>query len=483
MTMNSLTKPGWFLAWLMGMSLFGVCIASNNPVYFRSDIGIATNVGQLPDRFEAPTKLRWRTPVDSGQSTPIVWGNRIFLTSYRAAERELAAIALDRETGQLVWKQRVTAERIEELHPTMGNPATATPACDGERLYAFFGSFGVLCYDLDGKKLWEHPLGPFQDEYGASSSPVLVGGKVVLCEDHDKDSYLIALDARTGKRLWRTPRPEAVRSYSTPAVWNLNGRSELLVAGALELAGYDPSNGEKLWWVNGLARIVIPAPVPVGDTIFMASWTPGGDTGAKVTFSPWKTAIGNWDKNGDGKLAKAEIADRQVLDRYYRMDLNQDGLLDQAEWERHAAVFLRAENAALAIRPSGRGDLTDKAVIWKYPRGAPYVPTPLVHNGVFWMVKDGGIVTRLEAASGRVISEERLPGPGNYYASPVAGDGKVYFASEAGVVSVIADEPAWRVISSHKFEAKIYGTPMLDRNRIYIRTQEALHCFEAASAN
>lgn len=292
------------------------------------------------------------------------------------------------------------------------------------------------------------------------------------------DGFLIALDTRTGKVVWKTARPDAVRSYATPMVWTGEGRRQLVVAGSLQLAGYDPANGEKLWWVNGLARIVIPAPVPAGDTIFIAAWTPGGDASARITLAPWKTALEQWDRNGDGKLSQAEITDRNVLERYQRMDLDEDHLLNQAEWERHAEIFRRAENAALAIKPSGRGDLTDKAVVWKYRRGTPYVPSPLVSQGVLWMVKDGGIVTRLDTASGRMLSEERLPGLGNYYASPVAGDGKVYFASEPGMVSVVADEPQWRVISSRKFDGKIYATPVLGGNQVIIRTADFLHCYE-----
>ena len=480
--MRSISRYFLFLAHLTLAANIGAAAVGTTATYFRSDAGIAgTDTHNLPDRFDAPTKLLWRTPVDSGQSSPIVASGKIFLTTYRAADRELATVALDAESGQVLWKQTAPVERIEQLHPTMGSPAAATPACDGERLFVFFGSSGLICYDLDGKKLWEHALGPFRDEYGASSSPMLIDDKVVLCEDHDIDSFLIAIDARTGKMAWKTPRPDAVRSYATPVAWTNNGRKQLLVAGALELAGYDPSNGEKLWWVNGLARIVIPAPVPVADMIYMASWAPGGDVGAKLTLDPWATALEKWDKNGDGKLAKNEVGDRAVLERYLRMDLDQDGLLDQLEWKRHAAVFRRAENAVLALKPAGRGDLTDKAVVWKYQRGTPYVPTPVVHNGVLWMVKDGGIVTRLDTASGRMLSEERLPGPGSYYASPVAGDGKVYFASEGGVVTVVADEPEWRVISSHKFEAKIFGTPALSGNHIFIRTEKSLDCYEHQS--
>ncbi len=420
--------------------------------------------------------------MDSGQSTPVIWGNRIFLTAWRAAGHELATVALDRESGRMLWKQKVPVEHLETVHPTMGNPAAATPACDGQRLFVFFGSTGVICYDLEGNKLWEHPFGPFQDEYGASSSPVLLDDKLFLCEDHDIGSFLTALDARTGKTLWQTSRPDAVRSYSTPAIWQSQGRNQLVVAGSIELAGYDPANGEKLWWVDGLARIVIPAPVPAGDTILMASWTPGGDAAARITLESWAVALQKWDKNGDGKLSRSEVGDPAVRDRFFRMDLNQDGLLDQAEWERHAAVFLHAENAVLAVKPVGRGDLTDKAVAWKYMRGSPYVSSPLARGGLLWMVKDGGIVTRLDISTGQLVSDERLPAQGAYYASPVAGDGKVYFASENGVVSVVADAPEWRLISSHKFDGKIYGTPVLDHNRIYIRTEAALYCFEHAAA-
>jgi outer membrane protein assembly factor BamB len=176
-------------------------------------------------------------------------------------------------------------------------------------------------------------------------------------------------------------------------------------------------------------------------------------------------------------LAKAEINDAEVLDRFFRMDLDQSGDLDQKEWERHAEVFRRAQNTALALQPSGQGDLTAKATIWKHQRGAPYVSSPLVHNGIFWMVKDGGIVTKLDAATGRLLQEERLPGMGSYYASPVAGDGKLYFAGELGAVSILSDETEWRVLSSHDFHEKIYATPVLDHGRIYLRTDKALYCF------
>jgi len=223
---------------------------------------------------------------------------------------------------------------------------------------------------------------------------------------------------------------------------------------------------------------VIPIPVPAGDMVYMASWAPGADSGQRLTLDPWKAALGKWDANKDGKLLKAEVDDAQVLDRFYRMDLDQSGTLDGKEWDRHAEVFQRAQNAILALKPSGDGELSDGDLVWKYHRGVPYVATPLVHEGSVWMVKDGGIATKLDARTGRVLHEERLPGIGNYYASPVAGDGKIYFASELGVLSVVSASGEWKVLAKHDFREKIYATPVINKSRVLIRTEKALHCFQ-----
>ena len=448
--------------------------------YFRSNTGVGAGAAASPGDLDAPEVLRWRIPLDSGHSSPILHGAKIFLTTYRPDSRELAAVALDEATGKLLWRNPVIPERVEQTHP-IGNPATATVACDGQRVFVFFGSAGLFCYDLDGRKLWEQRMGPFRDEYGAGSSPILIDDKVILNQDHDTDSFLVAFDQATGRQLWKVARPDAARSYSTPILWSQGERRELLVAGALQLSAYDPANGNRIWWINGLARIVIPTPVPAGDRIYMASWAPGGDAGKRLALDPWPSALAKWDADKDGKLSKSEIDDKEVLDRFNRMDLDQDGKLNQQEWERHAQFFSRAQNAVMALKPVGQGELDQSTVVWKHSRGVPYVSTPVLDRGTLWMVKDGGIVTKLDAASGKLLQEERVPGMGNYFASPVVGDGKVYFASEGGIVSVVASEPDWKVISSRNFREKIYATPLLDRGRIFLRTEQALYCFSGAT--
>ena len=453
---------------------FSSYLAFAGDIYFRSDRGIGAAAGQLPEKFDAPL---WKTELPPGHSTPVIAGGRIFVTCYDSPSNELATAALEEKTGRLIWKQIAPASRLESVH-RVGSPASATPACDGQRLYIFFGSYGLICYDLNGKELWEHPFPPFQDEYGAASSPVLIDGKVILEQDHDINSFVMALDSATGKQLWKTDRPDAVRSYSTPAVWERNGKKEILVAGALQLISYEPATGKQLWSKDGLARIVIPVPVPLGDMVYMASWAPGGDSGQRLSLDSWQTALAKWDANKDSLLAKAEINNPEVLERFFRMDLDQNGTLNQQEWNRHAEFFKRAQNAILAIKPSGTAALSEGDLVWKYQRGIPYVATPLVHQGSVWMVKDGGIVTRLDARTGRVLHEERLPGIGNYYASPVTGDGKVYFASELGVLSVVSAASEWKVLAKHEFHEKIYATPVINNGRLYVRTEKALYCFD-----
>ena len=446
--------------------------------YFRSDHGVAgPAAGALPADLNAPAALRWRVPLPPGHSSPIVSGGRIFLTTYTAADHELATVALDEATGRQLWRRPIKVSQVERTH-SLGSPATATPACDGERVFAFFGSHGLLAYDLSGRPLWEFRAGPFQDEYGAASSPILAAGRVILNQDHDKDSFLLAVDAATGHVAWRVPRPDAVRSYSTPAVWQPAGGPELLVAGALELAGYDPTNGARKWWIGGLARIVIPTPLPVGDTIYMASWAPGGDPGRRLGLDAWPVALQKWDANGDGKLTRAEIKDPEVLDRFFRIDVNQDGALDQAEWERHARYFSEARNSLLAIRPTGKGELPPDAVTWRHPRGSPYVASPVALDGIVYMVKEGGIVTKLDSAKGDLLQEERVPGIGNYFASPVAGDGKVYLANESGVLTVLAAQKSWQVIGTREFHEKIYATPAFGAGTLFVRTEAALYAFQ-----
>ena len=453
--------------------------AGDDSAWFRRDHGVAPERMRLPSEFGEGAERLWRVEMPPGISTPCLCGDSIFVTTFVAESKELATVALDRTTGQIRWKQVAPVKTLEAFH-AVGSPAAATPACNGSQVFSFFGSYGLLCYDLNGNLLWERPLGPFQDEFGASSSPVLVGDKVILNEDHDIDSFLIALDQKTGEVFWKTAREEATRSYATPVVFDNHGRTEILVAGSRQLAAYDPSDGKKLWWFDGLSRIVDSTPVVANGEIYLATWTPGGDSDDRIRMEPFPVALTTFDKNGDGEIGKDELpAGNPILERFFRIDLSQNQGLDQQEWEKHALVFERAQNIAAAIRPGTHGLLPAENVNWNYQRSLPTVPSSVVYGGVLYMVKDGGIITSLDASSGEALKQARAIGGGSYYASIVAGDGKVYLISEGGVVTILKAGRDWSILGSHDFKERILATPVISDGLMLIRTDNALYAFRA----
>ncbi|MBL9082737.1 MAG: PQQ-binding-like beta-propeller repeat protein [Planctomycetales bacterium] len=462
--------------------------AAEPSVYFRSNSGIAAaDAVRLPaEEVESDDVVLWRTPLASGHSSPCVCGERIFLTTF--ADGKLATVGLDRASGKVLWTQPAPHDRVEQVHPA-GSPATSTPACDGERVVVFFGSYGLLCYNLDGKVQWQLPLGPFQDEFGSGSSPVLVDGCVLLNQDHDRDNFLLCLDAATGKTLWRTAREGTTRSYATPVVAEfaaskVNDGSakskQILVAGALQLTSYDFATGKPLWSIDGLARIVNTTPLVIGDMLYVATWSPGGDSEARIGMEPWNTALAQWDKNNDKLLTREECDNPEVLDRFYRIDLDQSQKLDEAEWVKYARVFELAKNSVMALRASDVPGNPPK-LVWQTDKNIPYVPSPLVYRGALYMIKDGGILSALAADDGRTLKVGRVPGGGKFFASPVAGDGKIYLASDKGTLVVVkaADstkDELWEVLASRDFDERTVATPALVDGRIYFRTEAALYC-------
>lgn len=473
--MNRITT----LAVCITVSLLAVPALAGAPTHFRQNSGRIEDKHPLPDNFEQDARIVWRSELQPGLSTPCVYDNSVYLTTYEADKQELATVSLDRRTGELQWKQVCPASKIEPFH-SVGSPAASTVACNGQQVFSFFGSYGLLCYDLSGKLLWKKPMGPFQDEFGASSSPVLVDNLVVLNEDHDLGSFLIGIDQATGSTVWQTNRPEATRSYATPVIWDAGDAKQILVAGALELAAYDARNGEKLWWVKGLSRIVDSTPVLSDGDVFLATWTPGGDSSERISMEPFPEALQSYDKNSDQRLEKHELPEGSpVIPRFFRIDLDQNQKLDAQEWARHASVFQQAKNMAMRVSLGGKGDVTQSNIRWTYRRGLPTVPSSVVYQGLLYMVKDSGIITSLDAETGKRTKTDRAPvGRGNYYASLFAGDGKVYVCSERGVVTVLKAGPRWQVLSSHDFSERIMATPAVADGKMFVRTDAALYCFE-----
>ena len=241
------------------------------------------------------------------------------------------------------------------------------------------------------------------------ASPVIVGNLVVLACDQSLGSYLLALDKRTGKQVWKIDRPEAKSGHSTPMLWkDKDGRDQILLPGSFLLTSYDARTGKKLWWVGGLSFEMKSTPVIGGDTIYVNGYgAPVNDPGNKVSVPPadevWKTA----DTNGDGVIAKAEFPKFTQAFWFDVADLDINGSLNKDEWAYYRAA-LDSENGMLAIRLGGSGDMSDKAIRWKYQRSVPQLPSPLLYHGVLYMVNDNGIVTTLNPETGAVIKQGRF---------------------------------------------------------------------------
>ncbi|MBL8815095.1 MAG: PQQ-binding-like beta-propeller repeat protein [Planctomyces sp.] len=449
--------------------------------YFRRDQGLAPAGTVLPTDFSEGAGRLWRSPVDPGISSPCVAGGLVVVTTWKDGDKELATVALDRTSGQQVWKRVSPLREVEPFH-SVGSPASSTPASNGEQLFVFFGSYGLLCYDLNGKLLWEQPMGPFQDEFGASSSPVLSGNNVVLNEDHDVQSFICAFDQATGELRWKTDREAATRSYSTPFLIGPQGEEQIVIAGSLQMTAYSPNDGTRLWWYDGLSRIVDSTPVVVDGKIIAATWTPGGDSEDRIVMEPFADALKTFDTDDDQEIGESELPEgNEILQRFFRIDLNQNHKLDEAEWIKHSKVFERAKNVAVSLAPGTEGPVAQENVQWTYTRGLPTVPSSVVYDGILYMVKDSGIITSVDIQTGEMLKQGRAIGRGNYYASLVAGDGKVYMISESGVMTILKAGRDWEIVGSHDFGERVLATPVFADGMMIIRTDAAVYAFATSN--
>ena len=437
--------------------------------------GLPAKDAPLPADIGPAKNVLWKTALPPGHSSPIVVGERIYLTGVR--QKRLVTIALERKSGKVLWEVEAAAKSLEKVHK-IGSHAQSTPVADEERVISFFGSSGLFCYDRAGKQLWHRPFGPFQNDFGAASSPVLAGDWIILCQDHDQKSFLMALDKRTGDTIWKTDRSDFLRGFCTPVIWDSAGQKQVVVAGTLRVAGYDLKTGKEIWTAWGISRTICATPV-VGDDgwLYLSGWAAGGDPGASIDVEPFDDVIKLRDKNGNGKLERAELANHPFQERFTQVDTDGDGSITRAEYERFRELFQKGRNAVIAVRPGGKGDVTETHVTWKNTKQVPFCASPLYHDGLVYTVKTGGLFSCLDGKIGKALKVGRLPDNGNYYSSPVAGDGKIYVLSERGTAAVIRAGRDWQVQSTSEFDENVYGTPAIADGRIYVRTSGNLYCF------
>jgi len=445
---------------------------------FRGPNASGIAEGSVPVEFGPSTNVAWKTPMPLGNSSPVLTKDRIFITGYEGTN--LLTLCLNRADGKVLWRRPLEPSWKEKRHK-LNSPSSATPVTDGENVYSFFPEFGLISYGSDGQERWRVPLGTFTNPHGMAASPVLYEDKLILVCDQDNGAFLLAVDRKSGRTLWKTERPEVVHGFATPVFLRMPGEEpQLIVPGSYQVAAYSPADGRKLWWVTGITWQVKPTAVVSQDTVFVSGWAPGADEGQRANLPEFDTAVKEADQNGDGKLSEPELPPKwKPTGNWSMIDLNHDGVLDAREW-----AFFRArrasQNVTIAVRPGkDRGDLTDKHVLWSYDRSVPQVSSPLLYKGVLYTVKDGGILTALDPESGKVLKQARLRGAVDaYYSSPVAADGKILLVSEQGKVSVVSAAGAgWDTLAVGDMEELCYATPAVDAGRVYLRTHTTLYAF------
>lgn len=394
--------------------------------------------GDAPAEWSDTKNIKWKAEIPGrGFSTPVVWGDRIFLTtaiptgkapeapqpqanegrragggSGPLVEHRFEVLALDRKTGKVLWQKTAkVATPHEGYHRAYGSFASNSPVTDGKYVYVSFGSRGIYCYDFNGKLIWEKDLGvqmKMRLAFGEGAAPLLAGNGLFLVFDHEAGSFIVALDKRNGKELWRATRDEP-SSWSTPLAIQHGGRTEIIVPASNKVRSYDAGTGKIVWESAGLGSNVIPVPVTHNGMVFVMSG------------------------HRDPKL--------------------------------------------MAIKLGKQGDLTGSdAIAWSHTRGVSYTASPVLHDNKLYVVTDNGMVSAFNAATGEpYYTQARLPKASNLKASLVGANGKLYVATEDGDVVVLKMGEKFEVLAINTLEDQVFiATPVIAGGEIYLRGQNTL---------
>ena len=461
--------------------------------------GVAASDAQAPVEFGPEKNVLWQADVPAGHSSPCVVGDRLFVTSYTGDESTLETLCLDTETGDVLWRRPAPVETIEKHHE-ISNPATATPATDGTTVVSYFGSAGLFAYDLEGNPRWSKqlPVAKTFREFGSGTSPVIVDGKVILDMHLEGDSYLAAYDAATGDEVWKVPRPLHNRGWSTPVAWREGNANRVGIATAGRFNAYDLASGQDVWWVDGVGNQVCATPVVAGDVIVITSAGVLGERDNIIVPPSFDEFVAKCDANHDGKIATGEIpeamllADRKAAGGAGNMTLREmlqfsgqpaDRMFERADWETLRQMIIGFRDSDLnktnvtSVRIGGIGDVTKSHVVWQELRGVPEVPSPLVYRDRVWLIKSGGLLTCLALSDGESVFQGRVGQAGGYYASPVASGGRIYVASDYGIVTVLDASDELKVLAQNRLPDAVFATPAIVEGTLFIRTSKQLFAF------
>jgi outer membrane protein assembly factor BamB len=389
---------------------------------WRGPRGDGTSLEKGLPRTWSPTEnIAWKATIPGvGHSSPIVWGDRIFLTSCLEKEGKRLLFCLDRHSGKILWESVVLTAKLEGKH-RLNSFASATPATDGERVWVAFlehPTVQVACFDFEGKKLWQHSPGKLLSVHGFCSSPVLYKDMVIVNGDQDAQAYIVALDKKTGEERWRIDRPNRTRSYCTPIFIQTRNHpdvTQMVLSGSKSVTGYDADTGKLLWIVNGPTEQYVASLVYLEGVLFLTTGFP--------------------------------------------------------------------QHHLMGISPEGEGDITDsKHILWHIgnsqgDRGASYVPSPLAHDGHFFVVSDPGYLSCVEAKTGKRVWMKKLGR--RHSASGVLIEGTLYFTDDDGITYVVKASPTFELVAKNALNEECYASPAVSQGHIYLRTLGHLYSIGA----
>jgi len=472
--------------------------------------GLAEGGAPVAIRVEA---AEWKVPLPPGNSSPVLADGRVVLTALEGGR--LVTLALDAETGRGLWKALVPEVALERVHQ-VNSVASSTPCADERAVYVYFGSYGLLCYDLEGVVRWEKPIPTPESMYGVSTSPILDGERLILVLDDDADlpgsrlsrSKVIALEKETGELIWETARPYNRGGWSTPMLWRQPQKTDLVVLGNGRMYGYSPMTGEERWSVSGFAREPIAVPVAGEGMLFASVSMQGGRGDVRLDPEPFWESMLYFDRDGDSRIGRGEITVPFTLplrpeltpedegfgiplpsdparrrarqeEMFAWRDRDGDGYWTKEEFTREMEVG-QGRPHLMAIRAGGRGDVTESHLEWNLQSGIPEIPSPVYHAGRLYLVRDGGILSCVRARDGEVVYRERLGASGQYSASPVIAGDCLYLISGKGVLTVVGLGDVFKVRHQANLGASVTATPAIEGGRLYLRTQDGLLAFGGA---
>lgn len=484
-----------FVFWVL---LYPGKVLANEPNWpqFRGPdgLGIAPDNQSYPAVLDISHNLLWKAKVPKGHSSPCIWGDNIFITG--SSGKSLETICIDRGNGQIKWRKSVIPEMLEKINAS-NSYATPTPACDGKRVYVYFGSFGLLAYDMEGHELWKKPLPNPNIWYGTASSPVLAKDMVIISLDPGKESYILAVDQNTGETVWRKDNQSHGFGWTTPVLWKHGNEQELIVHTMGQLISYDLTDGHKRWWFDFLQSTMTGAaltPVYAGDTLFVAAAVGrGGDPVNPIELPDFNELLAMYDSNKDKQITQAEIPDDLPLiyrrgpegfgvkDRFSELDTDQDSAISENEWNKVVTEIKATSpiqmDALYAISAGGKDDISRTHVKWIVNEGIGQVPSPLFYKGRIYLVKHAGNVTCYNAKTGDKIYGDRVGPRVYYFASPVAADNKIYICSSNGIIIVVQAGDEFKILAQNRIEERIYATPALVDGKVYLRTDKNIYAF------